>query len=240
MSLEQLLATNIPGEVLHRIRQDDTDKLERCAHDVVRGKHHALTQLLTMEIATIQRAVVKVMGVRTIKYATLPAYLVAVAKNDYQAQNCYVCDIFNDHYINIVELSTGIAPTSITNLNTNSDEQLFNIINKFKNHPSIIKIKQIQDPYNVDKFVFKNVDEPEIKNLLSQMDVNVSTGEDKIPPKLVKLAKKYLVKPLTKAINISINSSVFPKMAKNKADNIVEVNIDNQKVSSQTSVGKPP
>ena len=67
---------------------------------------------------------------------------------------------------NIVERSTGIAPTSITNLNTNSDEQLFNIINKFKNHPSIIKIKQIQDPYNVDKFVFKNVDEPEIKNLL--------------------------------------------------------------------------
>ena len=49
------------------------------------------------------------------------------------------------------------------------------------------------------------------------MDVNVSTGEDKIPPKLVKLAKKYLVKPLTKAINISINSSVFPKMAKRAA-----------------------
>ena len=93
----------------------------------------------------------------------------------------------------------------------------FNIINKFKNHPSIIKIKQIQDPYNVDKFVFKNVAEPEIKNLLSQMDVNVSTGEDKIPPKLVKLAKKHLVKPLTKAINISINSSVFPKMAKRAA-----------------------
>ena len=69
----------------------------------------------------------------------------------------------------------------------------------------------------MDKFVFKNVDEPEIKNLLSQMDVNVSTGEDKIPPKLVKLAKKYLVKPLTKAINISINSSVFPKMAKSAA-----------------------
>ena len=126
-------------------------------------------------------------------------------------------NIFNDHYINIVERSTGIAPTSITNLNTNSDEQLFNIINKFKNHPSIIKIKQIQHPYNVDKFVFKNVDEPEIKNLLSQMDVNVSTGEDKIPPKLVKLAKKNLVKRLTKAINISINSSVFPKMAKRAA-----------------------
>ena len=72
-------------------------------------------------------------------------------------------NIFNDHYINIVERSTGIAPTSITNLNTNSDEQLFNIINKFKNHPSIIKNKTDSGSYyNVDKFVFKNVDEPEI------------------------------------------------------------------------------
>ena len=33
----------------------------------------------------------------------------------------------------------------------------------------------------------------------------------------VKLAKKYLVKPLTKAINISINSSVFSKVAKRAA-----------------------
>ena len=50
--------------------------------------------------------------------------------------------------------------------------------------------------------------------LFKELDTNTSTGEDKIPPKLVKLASKFLIPPLTNAINISIHSSVFPDKAK--------------------------
>ena len=38
--------------------------------------------------------------------------------------------------------------------------------------------------------------------------------QDKIPAKLVKLSKQFLLKPLTKAINSSIRNSVFPNKAK--------------------------
>ena len=49
------------------------------------------------------------------------------------------------------------------------------------------------------------------------MNTNTSTGEDKIPTKLVKLAKNHLVKPLKEAINSSIISNIFPNKAKRAA-----------------------
>ena len=53
--------------------------------------------------------------------------------------------------------------------------------------------------------------------LFKELNINTSTGEDKIPPKLVKLASQYLVQPLTNAINSSIRSCVFPNNAKRAA-----------------------
>ena len=53
--------------------------------------------------------------------------------------------------------------------------------------------------------------------LFKELNINTSTGEDKIPPKLVKLASQNLVQPLTNAINSSILSCVFPNNAKREA-----------------------
>ena len=50
-----------------------------------------------------------------------------------------------------------------------------------------------------------------------ELNTKTSTGKDKIPPKLAKLASEYLVKPLTDAINSSIRSSFFPNKAKRAA-----------------------
>ena len=52
--------------------------------------------------------------------------------------------MFNSHYINIVEKSSGIAPKSIGNP-SNSDHNKCtaqNIIQYYKNHPGIIKVKE--------------------------------------------------------------------------------------------------
>ena len=49
------------------------------------------------------------------------------------------------------------------------------------------------------------------------MNDKKSTGEDKIPPKLVHLAARELSVPLTKVINISIRNSTFPERAENAA-----------------------
>ena len=51
--------------------------------------------------------------------------------------------LFNEHYINIVEQSSGLKPKKIVCDNQDFDERLLlhNIIKKYENHSSIIKIK---------------------------------------------------------------------------------------------------
>ena len=55
-------------------------------------------------------------------------------------------EIFNDHYINIVEKSSGVKPCSIADMvATDDDRQIIRLIlEKYKNHPSILAI--IQNP----------------------------------------------------------------------------------------------
>ena len=55
-------------------------------------------------------------------------------------------EIFNDHYINLVEKSSGKKPTSLAkDTGISDDRQIVRlIIEKYKNHPSILTI--IQNP----------------------------------------------------------------------------------------------
>ena len=61
---------------------------------------------------------------------------------------------------------------------------------------------------------FQKLNESDIIKIFKELNTNTSTGEDKIPKKLVKLAKNHLVKPLKEAINSSIISNIFPNKAK--------------------------
>ena len=54
-----------------------------------------------------------------------------------------------------------------------------------------------------EEFKFIEINEEDIENVFREINVNASPGEDKIPPKLVKLARRYLVKPLKEAINVA-------------------------------------
>ena len=124
--------------------------------------------------------------------------------------------IFNDYYINIIEKSSGIKPNFINyGDNINKKEIVENIVKNFENHPSIIKIKETNT--NTDLFHFKEIEENDIKKLFLGINTKTSTGEDKIPTKLAKLARNHLLKPLKNAINSSIRSSIFPNKAKRAA-----------------------
>ena len=54
--------------------------------------------------------------------------------------------MFNKHYINIVEKTSGIAPKNLGNaVDPKLDEKTIReIIESYRNHPSIIKIKKIR------------------------------------------------------------------------------------------------
>ena len=120
--------------------------------------------------------------------------------------------IFNDHYINIVEKTTGVKPFSLNNEHfKNKDEIILNIVKKYEKHQSILEInkKILNNEESSQLFTFKETSQNEVLKLFKELNINTSTGEDKIPPKLVKLASQYLVQPLTNAINSSIRSCFF-------------------------------
>ena len=75
-------------------------------------------------------------------------------------------EIFNDFYINIIEYSCGVPSSDITDrLDTlNNNEVIDSIIHQYKNHPSIVKIKE--SGFVINKFSFKEVTEDEVYNIL--------------------------------------------------------------------------
>ena len=137
-----------------------------------------------------------------------------IDKNNIITKEEDLTNLFNEHYINIVEKSTGVKPISLFEYKEVNDiEVLSSIITKYKNHPSIIEIIKNKNCGD-GKFSFCEIEQTEIKNLLLNLNANKSTGEDQIPPKLIKLSSEYLSKPLTDAINSSIRSSTFPDNGK--------------------------
>ena len=63
-------------------------------------------------------------------------------------------------------------------------------------------------------FSFKPTTVDNVKKLLNEIDTKKAVGIDTIPPKLIKMASKFLAPILTTAISSSIENSVFPENAK--------------------------
>ena len=80
----------------------------------------------------------------------------------------------------------------------------------YTNYPSIIEIKKVAK--NETVFSFKEVAEEEILKLLKNIHLKKSTGEDKLPPQLVKCAASYIYKYLTLIINQSLKTSTMQKV----------------------------
>ncbi|XP_057293813.1 uncharacterized protein LOC130622373 [Hydractinia symbiolongicarpus] len=106
-----------------------------------------------------------------------------------------LAEIFNEEYIHIVENTVELNQCRYEIINLKIEMKLSQ---RFWKH---IKITL-------------EVSENEVSKLFGDLKVGVASGEDKITAKMVKLAKPYLIKPLTNAINNSICLSVFSRRAK--------------------------
>ena len=96
-------------------------------------------------------------------------------------------------------------------------EVLCDVLNAYKNHPSIKQIEKKfngQNLFGKEKFFFKPVTPPEIEKLIKCLDTNKAAGIDTISPKLVKIAADFLTPLLTVAINKSIEENISPDSAK--------------------------
>ena len=126
-------------------------------------------------------------------------------------------DLFNSHYINIVEICIGIKPETIpSKCKLNGTDEIQHTVFLYKDHPSIKQIKKkiIPDSNKKQFFSFKPNTVDNVKKLLYEIDTKKAVGIDTIPPKLIKMASNVLAPILTTAIDSSIENIVFPENAK--------------------------
>ena len=80
------------------------------------------------------------------------------------------------------------------------------------NHPSLEKIEEKNFPK--ENFEFKSTNDTVVSKIINKFNVKKATGVDKISVKLMKLSKESIVTPITKIINISIETCIFPDRLK--------------------------
>ena len=119
---------------------------------------------------------------------------------------------FNNHYINIVEQSSGLKPAALGQKGLGDKAEICSIIESYKNHPSIKqmsnKLKLLE---NEENFCFKMITTKYIKSFLQKVNTEKATGIDSIPPKLVKLAAEPLSQPLFSSYKHAHKTKQFSK-----------------------------
>ena len=110
--------------------------------------------------------------------------------------------IFNKHYINIVEKRS-----------LSDSDVIGRIIKSYQNHPSVLKIKN-KFGSDLNSFDFQQIKAPEVKKLLKEIDIKKAVGVDTIPPKLIKIGADIIAEPLTLATHCCLRQGIFPENAK--------------------------
>ena len=131
-----------------------------------------------------------------------------VEKETLLVNNDEIAKTFNRDFAETVEkISTFEWPSKNEGL---TKETLTKIIKKFKNHPSIVKIK---NKYLIkEKFCFQPVFVKDVENVIKNISSNKASGDD-IPIQILKQSG-FTYQILTDCINDAINKGVFPDRLK--------------------------
>ena len=127
-----------------------------------------------------------------------------------------ISQILNDQYVNIVEISTGSAPSTLGNLEVltkdSMNEYLIKIIGHYKDHPSIKMIKEHSK--NIPTFKIPMAELGDIDTILKNINIKKSPGPNLVLPFLVKEVASIINTPLKNIINEMLSECTFPDNAK--------------------------
>ena len=116
-----------------------------------------------------------------------------------------VCEVLNNFYVNVTK---DIGPDD----SIRADDTIKDIIEQYKDHDSIKRIKENIDHTN--RFSFSKVTSDEVLKIINKMNPRKATGYDNIPPRLLRICAQYLCYPLAKLVNMSLSQCVFPDALK--------------------------
>ena len=128
-------------------------------------------------------------------------------------------ELFNGHYINIVEKSSGKRPLPLGNSSDASQDEMTikEIISVYSSHPSIRKIKNLCVPENT--FLLPYASTSDINKIPKSLNVNIAKWPDGISEKFVKMSANNNVIDchLANIIDNDISSNKYSKHAKTAA-----------------------
>ena len=95
-------------------------------------------------------------------------------------------ELFNENYVNIVEISSGINPSSLGNFEDSAQDgtTVDKIISKHSSHPSVQKIKR---EFSIDKeFELPYASAKDINHIIKSLNINKAKDPDEISAKFFK------------------------------------------------------
>ena len=123
-------------------------------------------------------------------------------------------ELFNENYINIVEISTGNKPSSLGNCEDSAqdDTTVDIIISKYSSHPSVQKIKR---EFSLDKeSELPYASAKDINQIIKSLNINKAKGPDGISAKFVKISTDIIDCHIANIINKDISNNKFSENAK--------------------------
>ena len=102
-------------------------------------------------------------------------------------------ELFNENYINIVEISTGNKPSSLGNCEDSAqdDTTVDIIISKYSSHPSVQKIKR--EFSLVKEFELPYASAKDMDQIIKSLDINKAKVPDGISAKFVKISANIVI-----------------------------------------------
>ena len=140
--------------------------------------------------------------------------MVSIKTNDCIKDESVLVEMFNEHFINIVEKTSGIAPESLrdSSLPENDEETVNKILEHYENHTSVSKIKRNQN--ETLNFDFPTAEVEDINKIIKSLNPRKATGPDGIPVKILKITRNVIDSHLTNIVNRDIKENKFLEDAK--------------------------
>ena len=122
-----------------------------------------------------------------------------------------IAEILNNYLLESVEYLEveRYMPTIVIDRSENNENRIDDIIQKFKDHPSIRKINE-----NVvfeKRFEIKDITEEDMFEKIIKIDASKACMKDDIPPKVILGIADIISSPMTKMFNNSKKSEKYPK-----------------------------
>ena len=138
--------------------------------------------------------------------------IVLIEKEEIISEDNRISELFNDFFRNaVINLNVDIDPGLLVNVD-HIDDPILKAIEKYKNHPSIIKIKEVREIPMLFEFNFLTMHEValEIRNINSSK----SNPIDSIPAKMIKENSSFFCTLLYNNFKNCISTCTFPNKLK--------------------------